>query len=224
MQNLVKKNPQLGGFFIGLTIVLAIVLAAFEWRTTYNISSAPPGNQVEEVIFIEEPPICIIQKIKEKVETQKQKKSTASIKITDKIEIADNNAKIDDKLNFPDPDEIKPVEFMDEPLPVERDIFTPVEQMPQFPGGELELMKFLKKNVNYPKMSKELGITGMVFVEFIVDVDGTMSNIKIAKGVSSDIDKEAIRVVSLMPKWTPGSQRNKPVQVGMRLPIRFTLM
>lgn len=224
MQNFENKNLSLERFFIGLTIALAGTLAAFEWRTTYNVSSLPPGIPVEENIFIEEPPICIIRKIKEKIEPSKPKNSTASIKVSKKIEIVDNAVKIEDKQEFPAVVEIKPVDFTDEPFPAEWDIFTPVEQMPQFPGGELELMKFLKKNVKYPKMSKELGITGMVFVEFIVDVDGTMNNIKIAKGVSSDIDKEAIRIVSMMPKWVPGSQRNKPIQVGMRLPIRFTLM
>lgn len=122
-------------------------------------------------------------------------------------------------------EEIKPLENPDEYFVDEREnIFIPVEQMPQFPGGETELMKFLKNNVKYPKMSKELGITGTVFVEFIVNTDGTLSDIKIAKGVSSDIDKEALRIVNSMPRWVPGSQQNKPVQVGIRLPIRFTLM
>ena len=106
----------------------------------------------------------------------------------------------------------------------DRDLFSPAEQMPSFPGGESELMSFLNKNIHYPKMSKELGITGIVFIEFTVETDGTMNNVKIVKGVSSDIDKEALRLVGLMPKWTPGSQRNQPVQVEMRLPIRFTLM
>lgn len=223
MQQFEKKNLLPGRFLIGLTFALAATLAAFEWRTVYNISAPPPGDFAYEPEFMEEPPIYIIQKEKDKPEAPKQKKPSESIKESAKIVITDNLAETNKPLPQPDPEDIKPIDFPDEPI-IDRDFFIPVEQMPEFPGGEIELLKFLKKNVDYPKRSKELGITGIVFVEFIISTDGTMTEIKIAKGVSSDIDKEAIRVVNLMPKWIPGSQRNQPVPVGMRLPIRFTLM
>ena len=218
------ENEKKGFFFIVLTFALAATLAAFEWGTTYNPQKELPGLQIDEAIFTEEAPICIIQKIKEKVATSKQKKAMAKINVSEKIAVVDNNIIPDEKTDFLIAD-IKPVYFPEEQFTDEREnVFIPVEQMPQFPGGETELFKFLKNNVNYPKMSKELGITGTVFVEFIVNTDGTMADIKIAKGVSSDIDKEALRIVGSMPRWIPGSQRNKPVSVGMRLPIRFTLM
>lgn len=223
MKHLEKKKLPSGRFLIGLTFALATILAAFEWRTAYNIGALPPGDFNDDLVITEEPPIFIIQKIKEEPQTPKQKKPSESIKVTTKIEITDKPVEITKPVILPDPGDIKPINPNEEPLPVEWNPFIPVEQMPEFPGGEIELLKFLKKNLNYPKRPKELGITGTVYVEFIINTDGTMTDLKIAKGVYPDIDKEAIRVVSLMPKWIPGSQRNQPVPVGMRLPIRFTL-
>lgn len=219
------KNLQPGRFFIGLTLTLALLLAAFEWRTAYQISEAPPGNPTEDTFSDELPPVYRVPEPKTPVEASKPKKSPAAISTTSTIKIVYTPEPIAGKpVSTSEPGELTPLIPYTEPEIIERDLFIPVEQMPVFPGGDIELLKFLKNNVSYPKMSKELGITGIVIVEFIVDIDGTMKEIKIAKGVSSDIDKEALRVAGLMPKWNPGSQRNKPVQVGMRLPIRFTLM
>lgn len=111
-----------------------------------------------------------------------------------------------------------------EPYDKEPEVFTSIVQMPAFPGGEMEMIKFLAQNVNFPRMSKELGITGIVYVEFIVNTEGNLTNIKIAKGVSSDIDKEALRVVQMMPKWIPGMQKNTAVPIEICLPIMFTLI
>lgn len=223
MINQEKKYLPFSRFFIGLTLTLAILLAAFEWRSAYRISEPPPGQPSDD-LFLDLPPVTRIQDPERKREISPKQKPSHQIKIQDKIEITNNTNPLAEAIEENPEPGIIVVDYPDEPVENERDLFIPVEQMPSFPGGDIELMKFLKKNVNYPKMSKELGITGMVIVEFIVDVDGTMTDIKIAKGVSSDIDKEALRVVSQMPKWIPGSQRNQPVQVGMRLPIRFTLM
>lgn len=224
MQNLEKKIPQLSRFFLGLSIALASVLVAFEWKTSFEMEPPLPGNSGEEVVFFEEPPVYIIKTSREKVEKPVRKVSQARITVTNILEITDNNTNTSKSPEIPENIEFKPVTFTEEPLPDERDIFSPVEQMPLFPGGDTELMKFLKNNLNYPKRPKELGITGTVYVEFVVEKDGTLSNIKIAKGVSSDLDKEAIRIVQMMPTWIPGSQRNNPVPVGMRLPIRFVLI
>lgn len=224
MHNRENKILRFSRFLIGATIALAVLLSAFEWRTPFTAASQLTGEPQEPIYFEEAPPVYVIQP-KEKKELFKPKKnSIESIKVSDKLEIVNNTVELKENTNLPDPRDIKPISFPEEVTVPDRDIFSPVEQMPTFPGGDIELMKFLKKNLNYPKMSKELGITGTVFVEFIVDESGEMTDIKIAKGVSSDIDKEAIRVVKMMPKWIPGSQRNQPVQVGMRLPIRFTLM
>ena len=103
------------------------------------------------------------------------------------------------------------------------DVFTVVEEMPKYPGGTNELYKFLGANIKYPQLAKDNGIEGRVFVNFVVEKDGEISNIKILRGIGSGCDDEAIRVIGLMPKWTPGKQHGKNVRVSYNLPIKYSL-
>lgn len=115
---------------------------------------------------------------------------------------------------------------IDEPPPpveVEPQIFTIVEEMPSFPGGEAELFKYLGKTVKYPPMAQDAGITGVVYMTFVVDENGKVKDPKVLRGIGGGCDEEAIRVVKAMPAWEPGKQRGKPVRVQYNLPIRFTL-
>lgn len=113
-------------------------------------------------------------------------------------------------------------EIVEEPKPVET--FTIVEQMPQFPGGDAELMKYIQKNIKYPPIAKENGITGTVYVQFVVDQNGEVVDIVVVRGApSKDLDQEAMRVIKSLPKWTPGKQTGKPVRVQFTLPIKFVL-
>ena len=102
-------------------------------------------------------------------------------------------------------------------------IFTVVEEMPQFPGGMGEAMRFLAQNIKYPKAAQQAKIEGRVIVQFVVGKDGSVSDIQIMRGVSPDLDAEAIRVVGMMPKWIPGKQRGKAVTVKYTMPIMFRL-
>jgi protein TonB len=102
-------------------------------------------------------------------------------------------------------------------------VLTIVEKMPIFPGGEEELYKYVASSVVYPTAAKESGITGTVIVTFIVEKDGSVTNVKILKGIGGGCDEEALRVVKAMPKWSPGKQDGKPVRVQFNLPIRFSL-
>ena len=97
------------------------------------------------------------------------------------------------------------------------------ETMPSFRGGEQKLFEFLGNNLVYPKEAKEAGIEGKVFVEFYVEKDGTVTNVKVLKGIGYGCDEEALRVIGLMPKWIPGSQRGKAVRVRYTLPVNFKL-
>jgi periplasmic protein TonB len=103
------------------------------------------------------------------------------------------------------------------------EIFVIVENMPEFPGGELALRKHLNRAIKYPSIAQENGIQGKVIVNFVVDKDGNVSNAKIARGVDPSIDKEALRVVMSLPKWKPGMQRGKAVRVSYTVPISFQL-
>jgi protein TonB len=97
------------------------------------------------------------------------------------------------------------------------------EKMPQYPGGEEELFKYLQNEVKYPKKSRRKGITGKVYINFEIDKDGNVSNVSVVKSVDSLLDAEALRAVQLMPRWTPGYQDGVPVRVQYNLPINFTL-
>jgi TonB family protein len=98
-----------------------------------------------------------------------------------------------------------------------------VEVQPEFPGGEMALMHYLGKNINYPHYARESGIQGTVFVNFVIEPDGSVTNVKIIKGIGGGCDEEAIRVILNMPKWKPGYQKGEAVRVQFNLPIRFIL-
>ena len=118
--------------------------------------------------------------------------------------------------------EIDIVEFVEEVVE-EPEIFTIVEEMPSFPGGEAELFKYLGSNIKYPAMARDAGIQGIVYVTFVVKEDGKISDVRVLRGVGGGCDEEAVRVVEKMPSWKPGKQRGKSVRVQYNLPIRFTL-
>jgi TonB family protein len=101
--------------------------------------------------------------------------------------------------------------------------FTVVEVMPEYPGGVNEMMKFLAENIKYPTVAKENGVSGKVYVSFIVEKDGLISDITILRGIGAGCDEEAIRVIKMMPKWKPGTQRGQAVRVQYNVPIKFTL-
>ncbi len=103
--------------------------------------------------------------------------------------------------------------------------FTVVEKMPEFPGGPMEMMKHIQKNIVYPQAAKERGVSGKCFLRFVINADGVISEIEVLKGIPKcpTCDKEAIRVIQTMPKWKPGTQNGKPVSVFFNLPINFQL-
>ena len=107
--------------------------------------------------------------------------------------------------------------------PDKNGVYQIVEEMPKFPGGENALMDYVAKNVVYPKEAQEKGISGRVFVGFIVEKDGSVSEVKVLRGIGGGCDEESIRVVKAMPKWKPGKQDGKPVRVSYQLPIFFKL-
>lgn len=105
----------------------------------------------------------------------------------------------------------------------EEEVFHVVETPPKYPGGENAMMKFLSDNIVYPEVSRKAGIQGVIYANFIIEVDGSLSNIKILRGLNQECDEEVIRVISMMPNWTPGMQRGKPVRVYFNLPVRLSL-
>lgn len=119
----------------------------------------------------------------------------------------------------------KEIELPPEPVvdPNEGKIFTFVEEMPAFPGGEAKLFEYLRNNIKYPPVARENGITGRVYVNFVVDKEGKIKDAKVVRGIGAGCDEEALRVVRNMPDWKVGKQNGRPVQVLYNLPINFTL-
>ena len=117
---------------------------------------------------------------------------------------------------------IKPVKS-DSTVPQQDQIFVVVEKMPTFPGGLKALMSYLAKNIHYPADAKKQGIQGRVFIHFVINKDGSVSNVRLLKGISPSCDAEAIRVVKNMPNWNPGVQKGQKVRVAFNLPIKFSL-
>jgi len=138
--------------------------------------------------------------------------------IKDELQIADSE--VDDKTAI--------TAVMQAPTAKEEEaddaaVFFIVEEMPEFPGGQLALRGFIAKAVKYPVIAQENGIQGKVFVNFVVGKDGSISGAKISRGVDPSLDKEALRVVNSLPKWKPGKQGGKPVRVSYTVPINFQL-
>jgi protein TonB len=116
------------------------------------------------------------------------------------------------------------------PLPVdaiapEEEVLTFVEQMPEFPGGQSALIKYLSSNIQYPETCRKMGVEGKVFIKFVIDKEGIINQVAVLRGISDCnlLEKEALRVVRSMPKWTPGKQNGKAVNVYFTLPISFKL-
>ena len=218
----VKKNPdanlekkRAGFIFVGLVFSLAVVLLAFEY-TTYDKTSSELGNL--NLYLIEEEIVPIAQVV--------PPPPPPPPKPTTVIEIVDDEEEIEEELVVEDleVDENTDVEIVEmEETVEEEEIFTIVEKMPTFPGGEAELFKWLGKNIQYPTMAQDAGIQGVVFVTFVVEKDGSVTGVRVLRGIGGGCDEEAIRRVKQMPRWEPGEQRGKPVKVQYNLPVRFTL-
>ena len=113
--------------------------------------------------------------------------------------------------------------IVEEKKPEPEQVFTAVEQMPQFPGGDAALMKFLSSNINYPQVAMENGVQGRVIVQFVVTKNGTVGEVKVIRSVDRDLDKEAIRLCKSLPKFIPGKMNGQAVNVWYTLPITFKL-
>ena len=212
-----KKNPDIslekkkGLFFqIGLVITLVIILGAFEWKSydkvVYNLGQLNLDDLEEEIIPI----------------TKQEVKPPPPPPPPEIIEIVEDDVEIEDEIEIEDTESDEDVEIEIEEEDDE-EFFMVVENMPEFPGGDLGLMRYIQKNVKYPAIAKEYNITGKVYVSFIVDKKGSVTNVKIVRGVDKNLDAEAMRVVKSLPKYKPGKQRGKSVRVMFTIPINFTL-
>lgn len=224
-----KKNPKADlekrrGLYleIGLVVILAATLVAFEVKS-YDSEEEKAFQrevieEVEEQIIqtdIQEPPPPPPPEVPE---------VTTLINVVDdeqeiKNELVVNTELTEETRNV----EITQVKVEEEEEVAEEPIFTVVESEPEFPGGMEALYKYLAQNIKYPQLARENGITGKVYVTFVVEKDGSIANPRILRDIGGGCGAEAIRVVKAMPKWSPGKQRGKAVRVQFNLPVNFNL-
>ncbi len=214
---------------IGLVLALLVVILAFQWKSydknDFDLGQLKMDDVPEEIIPITKqekppppppPPATEIEIVKD------------DVVIKEDVKIAETEVTQETKIIVIEPKK--------EEGPLEPEIFTIVERMPSFKGCENagseeqrtsctynKIQEFLGRTVVYPPMAKDNGITGTVYVTFVIDNSGTVKDVKILRGVGGGLDEEAVRAVKSMPKWGPGQQRGRAVSVQYNLPVRFTL-
>ncbi|MBO4621093.1 MAG: energy transducer TonB, partial [Paludibacteraceae bacterium] len=204
------ENKKLTYLLLGFVFVLSACYVALEWteKQVQKYEVVDIFADIEEELDIQQtsqetpppPPPAPVQEIEvlNVVENEVQ---------TERIEIntEENNEVIEIKA---------PVEQVVEEDQTEDEVFVVVETMPEFPGGQAELFKYLSENVKYPVIAQENGIQGRVICQFVVNKDGSIVDVEVVRsGGDASLDKEAVRVIKSMPKWKPGKQRGKPVRV-----------
>ena len=214
--DLTKKS----GMFLnlGLTISLFIMILAFEWPNRGDqgiIDLGSVNDDFEDILEI--PP------------TQQPPPPPPKIQIPEIIEVPDEEEieeEIDVELDVEVTEETVVEDIVFEEAPEEEnvdEIFNIVEDQPEFPGGLAAFYKYVGNKMKYPSQARRMGIEGRVYLQFVVDRDGSITDIVAVKGIGAGCDEEAVRVMKTVPKFKPGKQRGRPVRVRMSLPIVFKL-
>ena len=224
----VKKSPKADlektkgmGVLMGMVVGLAVLFVGFEWGTR-DIQVVTADEGVADIIAEEEIEIT---------RPENTPPPPAPV-VTEVLNVVDDDVELEQQEIVTSEDSqteaqtqtfVAPVVEEEEEESAQQ-IFTVVEEMPDFPDGGLQgLLKFLAKNIKYPVIAQENGIQGRVVCAFVVNKDGSIVDIEVLRGVDPSLDKEAVRVLGTMPKWKPGKQRGKPVRVKYTVPVMFRL-
>ena len=222
-----KKSPnasledkKLTFVLIGLVLVLSICYVAFEWTekevTKYEVSDT-------DFFFEEE---IDIQQTTQETPPPPPPPAPQEVEV---LNVVEDDVEVEEiEINTEDDKDVEVVIAPPVEAPVEEEedevIFMVVESMPEFPGGQQALFKYLAENVKYPVIAQENGIQGRVICQFVVNKDGSIVDVVAVRSSGEpSLDKEAIRVIKSMPKWKPGKQRGKPVRVKYTVPVNFRL-
>jgi len=209
---------------VGLLVSIAIILAAFEWKSydkAENVFAEETKVEIEEEII----PVT--------TETAPPPPASAAVPVlSDQIDIVDDNIEVNEDLFVSLEDQSNMgVEIMDYKTEVAEEVveeeaipFALVEEKPSFMGGDPNMFsKWIGEHLKYPEIARENGVSGRVILQFTIETDGTLTNVKILRGVDPSLDKEAVRVVTSSPKWKPGKQRDRAVRVSYNFPVVFQL-
>lgn len=221
--------------FLQLGFVVAIGLSLFAFEYDFGEKQEYQNFAAKTVVAEEE----IVPQTQQEQQVQQQQIEVAPQQImSDVLKIVRNEVKVSDEinLNMEDTKEAAPISIptttttttivakQEEPIE-EEEIFFIAEDMPMFNGKDASdgFREYVAKNLKYPDIAAENGIQGTVYIQFVVEPSGSVSNVKVLRGVDPALDKEAVRIVQSSPKWTPGKQRGKPVRVSFTFPITFKL-
>lgn len=222
-----KKNPKIDlrkkAFLflnIGFTLSLLLVIFAFNYKF-YDTGTQMDLGKVDEKFdkTIEIPPT-------EQKPPPPPKKAPAKIEEISNDKEIKQDVKLDIDIEANEETKVEPtVKVQQAPIEEEKadQIFTIVEDQPTPKGGMSAFYEYVSKNLKYPAQARRMGIEGRVYVQFIVDKDGSLSDVKAIKGIGAGCDDEAVRIIKQAPKWNPGKQRGRPVRVRMVLPVVFKL-
>ena len=211
---------------MGFVLVLSTCFVAFEWTakpTVYVDNNDADDGYEEEIVqqTVQEEELPPEEEIIEEVIEEIQQNIDELVVVDDDVETQEIDLQTQDEeieLIVEKPAEVEVEEEEEE------QIFTIVEKNPEFPGGQQAMLRYVAENIKYPVIAQENGVQGRVVCQFVVEKDGKPSNIKVVRSSGDDsLDKEAVRVISSMPKWKPGMQQGKPVRVTFTLPVAFRL-
>lgn len=228
----IKKSPKADlergktlSVLMGFVVGLAVLFVGFEWSTR-DVMVVQESDGVADIIAEEEveitrpentppppppPPAPVVTEVLNVVEDD------VELEQQDILSSEDNQQEAQTAVYTP------PAVVEEEEEEAAQQIFTVVEEMPEFPGGQGELLKYLGHSIRYPVIAQENGIQGRVICAFVVNRDGSIVDAEVLRGVDPSLDKEALRVINSMPKWKPGKQRGKPVRVKYTVPVVFRL-
>ncbi len=227
----IKKSPKADlertktmSILMGFVVGLAVLFVGFEWSNReVRVVTADEG--VADIIAEEEVEITRPEN------TPPPPPPPPAPAVAEMLNVVEDDVELEqqDILSSEDSQDAVQQETFVAPVVEEEEeeaaqqIFTVVEEMPDFPGGQAELLKFIAKSIKYPVIAQENGIQGRVICAFVVNKDGSVVDAEVLRGVDPALDKEALRVIGTMPKWKPGKQRGKPVRVKYTVPITFRL-
>jgi len=228
-----KKNPKIvseklktSHTLMGLNIVIAIILASFSYGVTTEVPNKNKSIDYSSTIFIaeEKPKETVQQQSQQKPKPKKEKviDLTQEVKIEENVEEDCEDEIVEESDVVEEGDSTLITSNNTSVLPIdEATDFPDIEA--SFPGGPAAMMKWINDYVKYPQTSIEMNEQGRVFLSFVVEKDGSITNVKVERSISPDLDKEAKRIIQNMPNWTPGKITGTAVRVRCRLPINFQL-
>ena len=208
---------------IGLVIALVLCLLAFNWTTGQKNDSVFEG-MTEQAIEEEQIPVT--------EEIPPEQAPPPEVTVTDLFEIVQDDVVLTDEVSFDDDETTEdkvveiyaPVSLQAEEEATEEEVFVIVEDMPKFKGGDInKFREWVQKRVRYPEIASENGIQGRVYITFVVETSGLVSNVSVTRSVDALLDEAAKEAVEASPKWEPGLQRGRPVRVRYSIPIIFQI-